>query len=341
MLTLEQAAAILLAASRSTQAEVYAVDIDEKLVAIVRSKAPANLKTIVAAPDDPHLPQQSIDMIFFCDVLHHIENRPAYYVKVAKALKPGGRVVVIDFYKKPLPVGPPESMKLSDAGSHCGVSEGGLRPEQASGHITLSVLSVLREALEHFHLLCIVLGAKKEAFAIGAGNRVKGALGRPKQFLFRAGSLAAQGLFDLAPHGLDRIEVRRRRRQVHQPRPDRFEGVANSLNRVRRRGAAWGPTLAGPKPGTSRRSSGHQTTKGRRDLPGGCRRSWCWSDNARAERAPAVFDRPRHGPAAESSWYWLHCHQCGHRFGGQLLMPAGPSCRHVGSVAFGGGQSFF
>jgi ubiquinone/menaquinone biosynthesis C-methylase UbiE len=93
---------------------VYAVDIDEKLLEIVRSKAPANLETIVAAPDDPHLPPQSIDMIFFCDVLHHIENRPAYYVKLVKALKPGGRIVVIDFYKKPLPVGPPESMKLSD-----------------------------------------------------------------------------------------------------------------------------------------------------------------------------------------------------------------------------------
>jgi arsenite methyltransferase len=93
---------------------VYAVDIDEKLLEMVRSKAPANLKTIVAAPDDPHLPPQSIDMIFFCDVLHHIENRSAYYVKVVKALKPGGRVVVIDFYKKPLTVGPPESMKLSD-----------------------------------------------------------------------------------------------------------------------------------------------------------------------------------------------------------------------------------
>ena len=52
-------------------------------------------------------------MIFFCDVLHHIENRPAYYAKLAKILKPGGRVVVIDFYKKPLPVGPPVSMKLS------------------------------------------------------------------------------------------------------------------------------------------------------------------------------------------------------------------------------------
>ncbi len=94
--------------------KVYAVDIDEKLLAMVRSKAPANLQTIVAAPDDPHLPPGSVNMIFFCDVLHHLENRPAYYVKLAKVLKPGGRVVVIDFYKKPLPVGPPESMKLSE-----------------------------------------------------------------------------------------------------------------------------------------------------------------------------------------------------------------------------------
>ena len=93
---------------------VYAVDIDEKLLAIVGSKAPDNLKTILAAPDDPRLPSNSVDMIFFCDVLHHIENRPAYYVKLANILKPGGRVVVIDFYKKSLPVGPPESMKLSD-----------------------------------------------------------------------------------------------------------------------------------------------------------------------------------------------------------------------------------
>jgi ubiquinone/menaquinone biosynthesis C-methylase UbiE len=93
---------------------VYAVDIDEKLLAIVHRKGPANLKTILAAPDDPRLPSNSVDMIFFCDVVHHIENRPAYYMKLAKILKPGGRVVVIDFYKKSLSVGPPESMKLSE-----------------------------------------------------------------------------------------------------------------------------------------------------------------------------------------------------------------------------------
>ena len=89
------------------------MDIDEKLLGIARTNAPNNLETVLAASDDPRLPARSIDTIFFCDVLHHIEGRPAYYAKLGNALKPGGRIVVIDFYKKPLPVGPPPSMKLS------------------------------------------------------------------------------------------------------------------------------------------------------------------------------------------------------------------------------------
>ncbi len=95
-------------------AKVYAVDIDEELLAITQKDAPSNLTVVLAAPDDPRLPEQAVDLIFFCDVLHHIENRAAYYPKLIKALKPGGRVVVIDFYKKDLPVGPPPSMKLSE-----------------------------------------------------------------------------------------------------------------------------------------------------------------------------------------------------------------------------------
>jgi arsenite methyltransferase len=94
--------------------KVYAVDIDAKLLDIVRKDAPKNLEAVLASPDDSRLPERSIDTIFFCDVLHHIENRPAYYSRLAKVLKPGGRIVVVDFFKKELPVGPPPSMKLSD-----------------------------------------------------------------------------------------------------------------------------------------------------------------------------------------------------------------------------------
>ena len=92
--------------------KVYAVDIDAKLLAIIAKHGAPNIKNVLASPDNPGLADASVDTVFICDVLHHIENRPAYYARLAKALKPGGRIVIIDFYKKPLPVGPPPSMKL-------------------------------------------------------------------------------------------------------------------------------------------------------------------------------------------------------------------------------------
>jgi ubiquinone/menaquinone biosynthesis C-methylase UbiE len=94
--------------------KVYAVDIDAKLLELAMKNAPKNVEAVLAAPDDPKLPAASVDTIFFCDVLHHIDGRAAYYPKLAKTLKPGGRIVVIEFYKKPLPLGPPESMKISE-----------------------------------------------------------------------------------------------------------------------------------------------------------------------------------------------------------------------------------
>ena len=94
--------------------QVYAVDIDAKLLAIIAKHGAPNIKNVLAAPDNPRLADASVDTVFICDVLHHIDNRPAYYAKLTKALKPGGRIVIVDFFKKPLPVGPPPAMKLSE-----------------------------------------------------------------------------------------------------------------------------------------------------------------------------------------------------------------------------------
>jgi ubiquinone/menaquinone biosynthesis C-methylase UbiE len=94
--------------------KVYAVDIDRKLLDILAKNAPANITPVLASPDDPKLEPASVDVIFFCNVLHHIEVRSLYLAKLRRALKPGGRIVNVDFYKKPLPVGPPVEMKLSE-----------------------------------------------------------------------------------------------------------------------------------------------------------------------------------------------------------------------------------
>ena len=95
-------------------AKVYAVDVDEASLKQIATQGFDNVEIIVAAPDDPKLPSASVDTIFFSNVLHHIDERPAYYAKLARALKPGGRIVIIDFHKRELPVGPPVSMKLAE-----------------------------------------------------------------------------------------------------------------------------------------------------------------------------------------------------------------------------------
>lgn len=115
--------------------KVYAVDISEGFLRQALEGAPANLETILAAPDDPRLPPASVDTIFFCNVLHHIGNRAAYYPKLDRALKPGGRIVILEFYKKKLPVGPPESMKLSEAEVIAELEAAGFRKARSFGFL--------------------------------------------------------------------------------------------------------------------------------------------------------------------------------------------------------------
>ena len=96
---------------------VYAVDINPAMIIHlnerIRQAGLDNVRTILALPDDPLLPDASVDRFFICETWHHIEDHVHYLDLMKKMLKPGGQVVVIDFQKKPLPVGPPDEMKVS------------------------------------------------------------------------------------------------------------------------------------------------------------------------------------------------------------------------------------
>jgi cyclopropane fatty-acyl-phospholipid synthase-like methyltransferase len=78
----------------------YAVDIDEALLTIVERSAReaglGNVRTVLAAPDDPKLPQP-VDLVFICDALHHFGDKPAYLKMLPRYVTPGGRIAVIDF----------------------------------------------------------------------------------------------------------------------------------------------------------------------------------------------------------------------------------------------------
>ena len=94
--------------------KVYAVDIAQMLLDKAKQNEP-KLEIVLAAPDDPRLPEASIDTIFICNTLHHIEQRPAYYARLANALKPGGRLVIVDFHKRQTQVGPPVADRIAEA----------------------------------------------------------------------------------------------------------------------------------------------------------------------------------------------------------------------------------
>lgn len=79
-----------------------------------RKEGQFNLFTVKCSEDDPNLPEKTLDVIFICDTLHHIEKREAYYQKLRKALRADGRVVIVDFKKyADIPVGPKPEMRLS------------------------------------------------------------------------------------------------------------------------------------------------------------------------------------------------------------------------------------
>lgn len=81
--------------------KVYAVDIDKGFFEHIARKAKTenvtNVETVLGKFADPNLPAQDVDVAFFHDVLHHIEDRVGYLENLARYVKPTGRVAIIDF----------------------------------------------------------------------------------------------------------------------------------------------------------------------------------------------------------------------------------------------------
>ena len=96
---------------------VYAVDLEPRMVAYLaeraRSLGLSNLRTVQGAAGTPNLPEP-VDLVLLVNVYHHLDARPAYFARLATALRPGGRVAVIDQTPQ-APRGPPAHMRLAPA----------------------------------------------------------------------------------------------------------------------------------------------------------------------------------------------------------------------------------
>ena len=108
-----------LARAVGQKGSVFAVDIDEGMLSYLRQRlSQENLKNVQVMqvpPHDPLLIDGSADVVFICNVYHHLEDRDVYLRKLRKALKSDGRLVIVDFYQKEgIPVGPPMHLRLDE-----------------------------------------------------------------------------------------------------------------------------------------------------------------------------------------------------------------------------------
>jgi len=84
---------------------VIAVDISQKfldhIAATSRQAGLRNVDTRLATADSTGLPPESVDVAFICDTYHHFEFPLKTMASIERALKPGGRVILVDFRRIP------------------------------------------------------------------------------------------------------------------------------------------------------------------------------------------------------------------------------------------------
>jgi predicted methyltransferase len=81
--------------------KVYAVEIDDEFRAYIEGQREGwgtpNIEAHLAYYDDPALPEKAVDLVFIANTYAYLRSRVDYLRKCRRALKPGGRLVVIDF----------------------------------------------------------------------------------------------------------------------------------------------------------------------------------------------------------------------------------------------------
>ena len=99
--------------------KVIAIDIEAEYLDYIsrasssRKAQKMNIETRQTEVDDPSLHPDEADLVMVVNTFSYIDDRVHYFQKVLSGISPGGRLVVIDFKKRELPVGPPVETKVA------------------------------------------------------------------------------------------------------------------------------------------------------------------------------------------------------------------------------------
>jgi len=83
--------------------QIVAIDIEQKMLDYNRQELEKlglvnRVRFILAESEGPTFSGNNADIVFLCDVYHHLKDHVEYLANTKPALKPNGRVVIIDYY---------------------------------------------------------------------------------------------------------------------------------------------------------------------------------------------------------------------------------------------------
>jgi ubiquinone/menaquinone biosynthesis C-methylase UbiE len=100
---------------------VYASDIQSAMLDIIRDRMArerlTNIELVLGTPTDPRLPRAAVDMALLVDVYHEFSEPQTMLRRIREALKPGGRLVLLEYRGEDprVPILPAHKMTVAQA----------------------------------------------------------------------------------------------------------------------------------------------------------------------------------------------------------------------------------
>lgn len=105
-------------APKVAKGRVLAVDIQQKMLDALKKRAEelkiSNVEPVLGTEKDPKLPEKAVDLVLLVDVYHEFAYPYEMMLSIRKSLRPGGRVVLVEFRKEDPKVPIKEVHKMSE-----------------------------------------------------------------------------------------------------------------------------------------------------------------------------------------------------------------------------------
>lgn len=132
-------------ARKSPRIMVYACDLQEEMLAWLTEHIPEDLKHRVTPikMEESHvpLPDGIADLVYMINLHHELDDRATTMAEAFRLLKSGGKVLVVDWKKEEMPMGPPAAIRVAADDIATDICEAGFT--QVTQHPVLKYHSIV------------------------------------------------------------------------------------------------------------------------------------------------------------------------------------------------------